>query len=46
MFHREIYGILRLRATEFDGNRGGVAIVNEFNFCSMCDDAFDVGEGL
>ena len=42
MFHRKIYGIPCLRATEFDGDWGGIPVVDKFNFCGMGDDTFVV----
>ena len=42
MFHWKIYGIFLLKATEFDGNWGGIAVVDAFNFYGMCYDAFIV----
>ena len=40
VFYRQIYWILWLTATKFDGNQGSVAIVDKFNFGGMGDDAF------
>ena len=45
VFYRQIYWILWFRATEFDGNGGGLAIVDKFNFGDMGDDSFEVCGG-
>ena len=42
VFHRQFYWILWLRATKFDGDGGGVAIVDKFNLGGMGDGAFVV----
>ena len=37
MFDGKVYGAVWVRTTEFDGNRGDITVIDEFDFGCMCN---------
>ena len=44
MFHGKIYRVICVRATEFNGDRGDISIIDKFDFRGMCNLAIITGE--